>query len=203
MELKFTKNKISFDKELNNLDKLVIKFTKILNKQKTEYVIISGYVAILFGRSRNTEDVDLFIEDKGFSEFEKLWVEIYKAGFDCINGIEAKEAYYDFMKEKSAIRFAQKGEEIPNFELKFPQTKDNIYSMSHKLLVELNTEKLMISEIELQIAFKLYLGSDKDYEDARHLYKVFKEHLDNKLLKDHVKELNVEKKAEEILWKKV
>jgi len=40
------------------------------------------------------------------------------------------------------------------------------------------------SSLELQIPFKLYLGSQKDIEDARHLYKVVQDHLDTKMLND-------------------
>ncbi len=55
------KKTIKLDKEINELDKFVFKFIKILNKY-TDYVIISGYVSILLGRSRSTEDVDVFIK---------------------------------------------------------------------------------------------------------------------------------------------
>ena len=48
---------IKLNKELNKLDKFVIDFCKLLDR----YVIVSGYVSILFGRSRSTEDVDLLI----------------------------------------------------------------------------------------------------------------------------------------------
>ena len=59
MELKFSGNKIVFEKELNKLDKFVIDFTSILNKLDIRYVIVSGYVAILFGRNRSSEDIDI------------------------------------------------------------------------------------------------------------------------------------------------
>jgi len=41
----------------------------------------------------------------------------------------------------------------------------------------LNEFDINISTSELQIPFKLYLGSEKDYEDARYLYQEFKEKL--------------------------
>ncbi|MBI2141461.1 hypothetical protein HYU16_03480, partial [Candidatus Woesearchaeota archaeon] len=47
---------IKLDKVLNELDKFVLKFIKILEKH-ADYVIVSGYVSILFGRSRSTEDI--------------------------------------------------------------------------------------------------------------------------------------------------
>jgi hypothetical protein len=74
--------------------------------------------------------------------------------------------------------------------------------MQHKIKVLLNGQKINTSEIELQIAFKLSLGSDKDFEDARHLYKVFKEFLGIALLKHQIEELGVGKEAERVIWKK-
>ena len=106
------------------------------------------------------------------------------------------------MKEKLAVRFAEKGFFEPNFELKFPKSKYNLYSLLHKVEVDFDGEKLFTAEIELQIAFKLNLGGDKDFEDARHLYKVFKEDLDINLLRRQISELRVEKQAELVLWKK-
>ena len=42
---------IRMDKVVNELDRFVFDFIKILEKQ-ADYVIVSGYVAILYGRSR-------------------------------------------------------------------------------------------------------------------------------------------------------
>ncbi len=54
------KNTIKLEKEINQLDRFVFKFIKILEKY-TDYVIVSGYVAILLGRDRGTEDIDIII----------------------------------------------------------------------------------------------------------------------------------------------
>lgn len=202
MEFEFKGNKIKFNRELSGLDKLVLKFTRVLEKQGVEYVIISGYIAILFGRSRNTEDVDLFIAEMPFEKFGALWKALYKAGFECINESDAQDAYGRYLKSNLALRFAVKGTIIPNFELKFPKAKNQFYSLNRKIAVLLNGEKLNTSELELQIAYKIYLGSDKDFEDARHLYNVFKGHLDIGLLKKHIHELGAGKAAEAVLWKK-
>ncbi len=202
MEFEFKNGVLTFEKELSNLDKLVLKFVKILEQQKIDYVLVSGYVAILFGRSRNTEDIDMFIEEMGFEQFEKLWNSLYENGFECINVLNPKDAYFEYLKNETAIRFALKGTFIWNFEVKFPKTKYNIYSLKHKVIVLLNGEQMNTSEMELQIAFKLYLGSEKDFEDARHLYKVFSKYLDVELMKKHIQEIGVQKEAERILWKK-
>ncbi|MBI5553117.1 MAG: hypothetical protein HY917_00055 [Candidatus Diapherotrites archaeon] len=202
MEFEFSKNRIVFERELSYLDRLVIQFTRILDQTGVEYVIISGYIAILFGRSRNTEDVDLFMGEMPFGKFRRLWEKLEQEGFECINASGPQNAYEDYLKDQLAIRFAVKGTFEPNFEVKFPKTKYNRYSLNHKIEVILNKQKLMTSELELQIAFKLHLGSGKDFEDARHLYRIFGEKLNKELLQEHITELNVEKEAEKILWKK-
>ena len=194
MELEFRKNRIIFNRELSYLDKLALNFVKILNRQGIDYVIISGYIAILFGRSRNTEDVDLFIEEMPFEKFKKLWEALEKEGFECINAFSPEEAYNDYLKEMIAIRFAVKGTFEPNFELKYPKTDLNQYSLKNKIVVELNNEKLNTSKMELQIAFKLYLGSEKDLEDAIHLWETFKGKLDMELFNEFARRLSVEDK---------
>ena len=58
---------------------------------------------------------------------------------------------------------------------------------------------LHISPIEVQIPFKLFLGSEKDIEDAMHLYEVFKQRLDIGLAEDFARRLGVEKEMERFL----
>jgi len=194
MELEFSKGRIIFEKELSFLDKLVFEFTAILDKQKINYVVVSGYIAILFGRSRNTEDIDLFIEEMPLKKFLEFWNELYAQGFECLNTSNPEEAFNDYLKEKLAVRFALKGSFEPNFEVKFPKTDLNWYSLKNKLVVEINKEKLNISKIELQIPFKLYLGSDKDIEDAIHLWEIFKDRLNIELFNGFIERLKVGKK---------
>jgi predicted nucleotidyltransferase len=202
MEFEFEPDQIVFQRELSELDQLVVRFARMLDENRISYVIISSYIAILFGRSRNTEDVGLFIEEMPFEKFEEFWKALDAGGFECLNTSTAVSAYEDYLKEKLAVRFAVKETIIPNFELKFPKTSYNQYSLDHKIKVFLNDNLLYTSELELQIAFKLKLGSPKDFEDARHLYNVFKEHLNQSLLKHQIRELAVEKEAGRILWKK-
>ncbi len=198
MELEIKDNKIVFGKELSNLDKLVIRFVKILNRLDIDYVIISGYIAILFGRSRNTEDVDLFIEEMPLGKFKRFWRELEKQGFECINASNLESAFDDYLKEMLAIRFAVKGTFEPNFEVKFPKTDLNKYSLKNKIFIEIGNEKINTSKMELQIVFKLYLGSDKDIEDAIHLWQMFKGKLNLELFNRFVKKLKVEDRVKEL-----
>lgn len=198
MEIEFGQNSIKFEKELSNLDLLVLDFLKILDQLKIEYVIISGYIAILFGRTRNTEDVDLFIEEMQFEKFKAFWDELYKKGFECLNTSNPNDAYQDYLKEMLALRFAIKGTLEPNFEVKFPKSDLNQYSLKNKITVKINNETLYTSKMELQIAFKLYLGSDKDIEDAIHLWQIFKGKLDIEIFNGFVKSLKVENRVKEL-----
>lgn len=83
----------------------------------------------------------------------------------------------------ASIRFSRKDQPIPNIEFMFPKAEDlDNWVLKNGKQVQLNRQILKISPIELQIAYKLFLGSEKDIEDARHLYQLFKEDLNQKLL---------------------
>lgn len=170
------KNVIKIEKNLNDLDKFVLDFCKILKKH-TKYMIISGYVTILFGRSRGTEDVDVFIKKIGKEDFYSLFEELIKNGYDCINA--PKEEAFRNLEDDIPIRFAKKGQFIPNMEIKFAKRPLDIQFLDNPLKVILKEGELNISFIEPQIAFKeVCLGSKKDMEDAYHLRMVFEGKLD-------------------------
>jgi len=201
MELQFKGRDIIFDKELNHLDKLAIDFCAVLNKLKVKYVIISGYEAILFGRNRASEDIDMFIEKLSKEKFGQLWEGLQKEGFWCMNA-EMDEAF-SLLEDWLAPRFARKGEAYPNMEVKYAQKDLDFYSLSNKVKVILRGSEIYIGPLELNIAFKLRLGTDKDIEDARFLYKLFGEklhELDKESLLSFVRLMKVEDKAREYLW---
>ena len=54
---------------------------------------------------------------------------------------------------------------------------------------------MYMSPIELQVAFKLWLGSDKDYEDARYIYNIFVGYIDIRKLNGFISELNIKKEV--------
>jgi len=198
MDVKFSEGSIELQKELNYLDKLAIDFSSLLSKTKINHVIISGYEAILFGRNRASEDIDLFIEKIGKEKFQEFWNLMQEGGFWCINA-DLSEAF-SLLEDKLAIRFARKDEATPNIEVKFAKTDLDFYSLSNKIKVVLNGNEICIGPIELNIAYKLYLGSAKDIEDAVFLYEFFKNNLDRESLINFIRLLKVEHLAEENLW---
>jgi hypothetical protein len=191
MDLHYNGRIIRFEKELNALDEFTVDFTSVLNKHAIKYVLVSGYVSILFGRSRSSEDIDIIMEKIGFDEFRKLWEEL-SGSFKCLNTENVREAYEGYLLTHHAIRFSRKGKFIPNIEIKFPRIELEFWTLKQRKKVMLNKDKLFISPIELQISFKLYLGSGKDIEDAKYLYELFKDKIDLQLLQEFNRKLEIE-----------
>ena len=183
MEYNPKKKEIILDKKLNDLDNFVIKFLRILEKY-VEYVIISGYVSILLGRTRATEDIDVFIKPLSKDKFSKLYDELKKNDFWCINAEKINEIF-NYLESGYAVRFAKNRFGTPNFEVKFPKDNLDEETFENFITVILPSAKIKISSLERQIAFKkYYLKSDKDIEDAMHIEDLFREKLDyNKINK--------------------
>ncbi len=189
MELKFDGKEIHLDnKVMTELDKFVFDFVGLID---AHYVIVSGYVAILFGRSRGTEDVDILIEPISYRRFFELYDKAEKKDFYFMNSTNPN-TIYEMLIEGLAVRVAKKGTVIPNIELKFVKNEMDRYSLDNRLRVVLGDSQVFISPIELQIAYKLYLGSDKDIEDAVYLWEIFKNHINKNRLDYFMERLNVE-----------
>ena len=191
MEIRFLKDRIELEKELNILDKIVLEFVSLLDKSNIKYVLVSGYVSILFGRSRTSEDIDIIAEIMDFNKFSRLWEQIYEK-FESINTEDLKEAYEDYLTKNHALRFSKKDSFIPNVELKFPKAELDFWTLKERKKVLLNNTEIFISPLEVQIPFKLFLGSEKDIEDARHLFKLFKNKIDLQLLNEFNRKLKIE-----------
>jgi hypothetical protein len=190
MELEFRDGAIVLhDKVVNMLDRFVFDFLDIA-EPFGRYCLVSGYVAILFGRTRGTEDVDLFISRMDRERFLELHRNLLAAGFEFVNP-EDGEGLFDMLDEGLAIRAARKGVVIPNMEMKFPREALDEATLEGRQEVRLDDRTLFISPLELQIAYKLLLGSEKDIEDAIYIFGLMREHLDPKKLEEHKAMLNV------------
>ncbi|MBU0757331.1 MAG: hypothetical protein KKF44_04645 [Nanoarchaeota archaeon] len=190
MEILYTNKKIELEKELNSLDEFVIGFTKILNDLKIKYAVISGYVSILFGRNRSSEDVDIIIENLEIGRFRQLW-DYLNESFECINTNIIEDIYKDYLLDNTSIRFSKKGQVIPNMELKFPKNTLDSWTIKNRRKIVLNSHIFFVSPFELQIPYKLYLGSEKDIEDAKFLYNLFEDRINSSLFDEFIKRLKV------------
>tara|TARA_Y100000310_G_scaffold167817_1_gene167763 strand:- start:1008 stop:1694 length:687 start_codon:yes stop_codon:yes gene_type:complete len=200
MEYDVDKKEIVIDKELNILDKFTLMFVEILQKH-IDYVLVSGYVSILLGRSRSSEDVDLLVPSMDFSNFVIFFNDLMNRGYECANTSNVKEAYD--MLSSHAIRFYEKDRPLPNMEFKVISNEIHQNAFDNRISVVFGDNKLFISPLELQIAYKLSLmadgnvdelSSDKDFEDAKHLYELFKGKLNNEEMLRLVSKFRVEDK---------
>jgi len=177
------------NKTINGLDEFVLNFVTIL-EEFTDYVIVSGYIAILFGRSRGTEDIDIVIRPMDIDTFKSFYLKLEQMGYYVINPGDVNDLY-EMLEEGLRIRIAIGGTIIPNIELKFVRDDFERFAIDNKLTVVLSNKRLYISSMELQIPYKLYLGSDKDIEDAVYLWEIFKDKIDRELMKKFMDELGV------------
>jgi len=194
--MQFDGKTITSDKVINELDKFVIDFINIL-EQHTDYVIVSGYVSIILGRSRGTEDVDLLVKPIELEQFKELWEHLDKEGFECVNTSDIEDAFKQW--DEYAIRFARKNKAVPNMEFKKMKKDIDNYSSDNKIQIKLNEKTLFLSPLEMQIAYKLLLSTeegDKDIEDARHIYKLFKDSINKEELQELANKLEVQDKLE-------
>jgi hypothetical protein len=104
-----------------------------------EYVVTSSYVAILFGRARATEDIDILVKDVDEEKFKEFWKEVTKH-FWCLNA-ETPDAALKLLREES-IRFARKGEIIPNIELKACRKMVDFLAISERIKVVFKKKKI-------------------------------------------------------------
>ena len=96
------------------------------------------------------------------------------------------------LTENLGIRAAKKESIIPNIKMKF--TKDDIdrFTMENRMEVHVaDTNRFFIAPLEVEIPYKLYLGSEKDIEDAVYLWEIFQKYINKKLIHRFMKELNV------------
>ena len=134
--------------------KFTFDFVRILEKY-ADYAIISGYISILLGRSRATEDVDIFIKRISKDKFKDMYEELVKGGFWCLNS-DNENTIFDYINERVAIRFAKGKIPLPNIKVKFPKDELDEDVFNDLLTVKLPDGEMKISSLERHIAFKRY-----------------------------------------------
>ena len=189
MEMEFQEDKIYLDRELSKLDRMAIYFSEKLRESGIEHVLVSGYVAIVFGRNRASEDIDVICEPVSEDVFGTFWGSLKE--MECIITSDMESAYNNYLKDGIALRFAYRGEFIPNMEMKFISNGAQREAIEGRKIVFLNGHPVPISPFELQIAYKLFLGSEKDIEDARFLLDLFGERVNLALLMRKIREFGL------------
>ncbi|MBP1922158.1 hypothetical protein J2751_001164 [Halorubrum alkaliphilum] len=184
------------DREPNRLDELAIGFSETLSGLDIDHAFVAGYVAILAGRSRSTEDIDVFIERCSAERIDELVAELKKEGYWGPE-MPLSETYGN-LSTGTNIWVAPDGEMTPHLEVKFPSDEFDDASLANTVDAHVGGHTIPIGPLELQIAYKLSLGSRTDLEDAAHLYTLFGETLSRPRLEVWVERLDVEDRYERL-----
>lgn len=183
-------------REPNQLDELAIEFSDILNRFNIDHVYIAGYVSILAGRARSTEDVDVLIEDIDEATAEELAETLKEEGF--WGAAMPLSSMYEMLSNGDNIWVAPEDQVTPHLEVKFARDEFDRASLQNAITARIDDETIPIGPLELQIAYKLHLGAQKDLEDAVHLYTLFEESFSVARLEDWITRLGVEDEYERL-----
>ena len=158
--MELSNDTLTVSRELSELDKNVLEFTQVLDDCNVACVIVSGYVAILTGRSRSTEDIDIILETLSESETEQLVTELKDRGYWGM--VMLLDEMYSMVSEGSRIRIAEEGEMYPNVETWLASNDVEREALLNPLTVTFDEGQIEISPLELQIAYKLRLARTAD-----------------------------------------
>ena len=184
------------EREPNQLDELAIGFSEILDRFDIDHVYIAGYVSILAGRARSTEDVDVLIERIDEETTDELAATLDEEGF--WGPAMPLPSMYEMLDGGDNIWVAPEDQITPHLEVKFVRDAFDRASLENALTARIGEEAVPIGPLELQTAYKLHLGAQKDIEDAVHLYALFKESLSVSRLEEWVTRLDVEDEYEQL-----
>lgn len=167
----FTDGRLVVEREPNELDELAIEFTSLLDDLDIQHVYVAGYLAILTGRSRATEDIDVLIERLDERRVLELVDHLEDEGM--WGPAMPLDDTYAMLSEGDNIWVAPDGQVIPHVEAKFVRDEADRASLTNAITARIGDGELPVGPLELQIPYKLYLGAQKDVEDAAHLYALF------------------------------
>lgn len=184
------------EREPNQLDELAIEFSEILDRFGIEHVYVAEYVSILAGRARSTEDIDVLIETLDEGTADELAETLDEEGF--WGAAMPLTSMYEMLSNGDNIWVAPDDQVTPHLELKFARDEFDRASLESAIDVRIDDKTIPIGPLELQIAYKLHLGAQKDIEDAIHLYILFEQSLSAARLKEWVTRLGVEDEYERL-----
>lgn len=192
---------IRINRELNALDRLAGDVSAALSAHGIEHVLVSGYVVILLGRSRGTEDIDTLIGTGNLSTetIDALADELERRGY--WGSAMPLSRMNEMFQHRDPIRVAHKGKRVPSVELQPTDLTHVSFQYQRRAVIGLDEGEqiqLPIVTPELQIAYKLDMGGNVDFEDAYYLFKICSDELDSELLGAMVTKYGVEGEFNEL-----
>jgi hypothetical protein len=141
------------DREPNDLDDLAVRFSTILDDLGINHVFISGYIAILAGRSRATEDIDVLLEPLDRTSVERLATRLQDE--NLWGPAMPLDSMTDMLAGGDNIWVARDGEMVPHLEVKFVDDEYDRASLDNSITARLTciAAEIPIGPLELQIAY--------------------------------------------------
>jgi hypothetical protein len=173
----------------NELDELATAFSELLSQLNVEHVFIAGYVAVLTGRAGATDDIGVLIERLSEEGIDRI-VGVLEANGDWGPAMPLDETYGN-LSSGTNIWVAPDGRITPHLEVKFPSDESDRASLSNAIDAYVGEGTTPVGPLELRITYKLYLGGQKDLEDAARLYGLFRQSLRPDRLEPWVERLDV------------
>lgn len=175
-------------KNRNKLAELCLRFCNVIEKY-VKYIVVSGFFAIVSGRSRATEDIDIIIEQINSDQFLEMHNDLVKNEYSCLQSSNPSEIYGDYLKAFLPVRYMHSNKIIPNIELKFAKDELDYYQIATRKKIEFTELDVYFSSVEANIAFKEeLLKSPKDLDDAKFLRKVYQKEINEKEI-DNLKKM--------------
>ena len=110
--MEFTDEGVVIDKPPSDLDEFILEVGGILDDVGIEYSVVSGYVAVLFGRARATEDIDVITERFDDGTADELAKRLQEAGY--WGSAMPLEDVYETLADDLPVRVAEDGHRVPN-----------------------------------------------------------------------------------------
>jgi hypothetical protein len=189
------------DRELSEFDRRAFAFFDLLDDVGIDYLVVSGYLLLLTGRQRMTEDVDLILSIQTTDRFDELATRLGEEGY--VANPPPLDRLPEFIEEGHVGVHAEEAR-VPTFDISLGDTQIERDAFADSLSVEVGGKTLQVTPFEQQIAYKLSMLYDPtdhtamDFLDALHLYRVFEEHIDMNSLRNYAQRLNAEDALHEL-----
>lgn len=194
--IEFEDGDLVIRRDPNRLDTLALEFSELLHALDIDHVFVSEYVAILLGRSRANEHIDVLIEPIDTAEADTLVTALEAAGY--WGPAMPLADRYEMLSNGDNIWVAPDDQVTPHLEVKFVSDAADRATIDKAITARIGDGTLPIGPLELQIAYKLFLGSQNNLEDAVHIYTLFEESLRDDRLQEWVTKLGVEDEYERL-----
>lgn len=168
------------------LTKCIKVLTEFFERNNVNYVFVGGISVIILGRPRMTMDLDLIVDDSQLPipEFVKHLND---------NGYSAYESDFEEFEQKMHVN-VYLIESMFRIDMKGIYTKNDQRAIDMAIDSEFNGVKIKLNHPTNIVAYKLYFGSDQDYEDALAVFIRNEEMIDSNSLRDYCIDLGVEDK---------